>query len=148
MSAALSCFILSVARVVPACLTADCSRPTQNHWFPCGVFIAVCFENKNVYFRNTLAPRCVARLCAPTCARRGRRVVACAVSWCFPGSPWCGSCHVLKPSCFWLQKAADGHRASCDRDFFLRTHPVKIPQITNAIGRWACLQCWRPAVIC
>lgn len=68
--------------------------------------------------------------------------------WCFPGSPQCRSCYVFKPGRPWLWFAAAGHRVSHDMDLFLRTQKVKVLQIMSAMRRWACLPCWRRAIIC
>lgn len=146
MSAALSCFILSVARVVPG--LPYCRLPKTNTesliWFPYGFSTAVCFENNNVYFPNALAPRCVVRLSAPTCAKGD------AGGW-----VWCGRADALlafhgvgvQSRLLLTAEYSCWHRVCCDRDLFLRTHKGKVPQTVNAVGRWSCLQCWRPAVI-
>lgn len=86
MSAALSCFILSVARVVPG--LPYCRLPKTNTesliWFPYGFSTSVGFENNNVYFPNALAPRCVVRLSAPTSAKGDEG-----------GWVWCGRADAL-----------------------------------------------------
>lgn len=68
--------------------------------------------------------------------------------WCFPGSPQCRSCYVFKPGRPRLWFVAAGHRVSHDMDLLLRTQKVKVLQIMSAMRRWACLPCWRWAIIC